>query len=161
VTTGSELFGPEVRKITERANTIEALKIISTAWRRGTEKAYSSAWGKWTLWCNKQESNPFPSSIGPVVNFLTEEFKQGKQYTTMNSYWSALSATLPPSDGKPVGQHPVVCRLLQGMFNERPPAPRYTDVWNVSVVIDHLKKGPPASQLSLKELSKRLVTVQR
>lgn len=113
----------------------ESFKIISAAWRRGTEKAYSSAWGKWILCCNKQESNPFPSSIGPVVNFLTEEFKHGKQHTTVNSYRSVLSATLPQIDGKPVGQHPVVCRLLQG------------------------KKGPPASQLSLKELSKRLVTL--
>lgn len=64
----------------------ESFKIISAAWRRGTEKAYSSAWGKWILWCNKQESNPFSSSVGPVVNFLTEEFKHGKQHTTMNSY---------------------------------------------------------------------------
>jgi len=110
-------------------------KILSAAWRRGAEKAYSSAWGKWILWCNKQESNPFPSSIGPVVNFLTEEFKHGKQHTTVNSYRSVLSTTHPPIDGKPVGQHPVVCWLLQG------------------------KKGPPASQLSLKELSKRLVTL--
>ena len=64
----------------------------------GQRKAYSSAWGKWILWCNKQESNPFPSTIGPLVNFLTEEFKLGKQYTTMNFYRSALSTTTSPTE---------------------------------------------------------------
>ena len=34
-------------------------------------------------------SNSFPSSISPVVNFLTSEFKEGKQYATMNAYRSS------------------------------------------------------------------------
>jgi len=33
----------------------ESFKITSAAWRRGTEKAYSSVWGKWILWSNKQD----------------------------------------------------------------------------------------------------------
>ena len=42
---------------------------------------------------------------------------EGKQYSTLNSLWSALSATIPPIEGQPVGQHPLVCRALQGSFN--------------------------------------------
>lgn len=91
-----------------------------------------------------------------MLNFLTEQFQEGKQYTT---YRSALSATLPNIEGKPIGQHPVVCCLLQGMFNQRPPAPRYQAVWDVSLVVKHIQDCPPTSQLTLKELSKRLVTL--
>ena len=82
-----------------------------------------------------------------------------KQYTTLNSYRSALSATLHHIDGRPVGQHPIVCRLLQGMFNERPPAPRYQQVWDVSLVVRYFQAGQPTSELTLKELSKKLVTL--
>ena len=85
---------------------------------------------------------------------MTAEFKSGKQHSTINSYRSALSATLAPIDGFPVGQHPLVCKLLQGVFNRRPPAPRYTGMWNVSTVVSHILEMP--SDLSLKELSKKL-----
>ena len=47
--------------IQEQGISGESFRITSAAWRKGTEKAYSSAWGKWVHWCNK--TNPFPSSI--------------------------------------------------------------------------------------------------
>ena len=137
----------------------EAFQIICSSWRRGTEKAYSSTWGKWNRWCSQRQTDPFPRSIRPIIEFLTMKFKEGMQYSTMNSYRLALSATLPPIEGHPVGQHPLVCRLLQGMFNQRPPAPRYQSVWNVGVVIGHIQSQSQLMDLPLKELSKRLVVL--
>ena len=137
----------------------EAFQIICSSWRRGTEKAYSSTWGKWNRWCSQRQTDPFPRSIGPIIEFLTMKFKEGMQYSTRNSYRSALSATLPPIEGHPVGQHPLVCRLLQGMFNQRPPAPRYQSVWNVGVVTGHIQSQLQLTDLPLKELSKRLVVL--
>ena len=143
-------FGTSIQ---EQGISDESFRIISAAWRKGTEKAYSSAWGKWVLWCNRTNTNPFPSSVGPVLDFLTEQFHEGKQYTMLNSYRSALSATLHYIDGRPVGQHPIVRRLLQGMFNEHPPAPRYDQVWDVSLVVQHFQTEQPTFELTLKELS--------
>jgi hypothetical protein len=57
------------------------------------------------------------ASIEDVIELLTSEFQSGLQYSTLNSARSALSATLPPFDGIPVGQHPLISRLLQGIFN--------------------------------------------
>ena len=57
---------------------------------------------------NRTNTNPFPSS---VLDFLTEQFHEGKQFTTLNSYHSALSATLHHIDGRQVGQHPTICCL--------------------------------------------------
>ena len=93
----------------------------------------------------------------PVIEFLTTQFKERKQYSTMNSYRSALSATLPPIEGHQVGQHPLVCRLLQGMFNQRPPAPRYRTVWSVDTVIEYIQSHLSSTDLSLKNLSIKLV----
>ena len=132
----------------------ETFELMSAAWRKGTEKSYSSAWKCWSSWCSQRGCNPLSPSIGQILQFLTEEFQKGKQYSTINSYRSALSATLPTMDGYPVGQHPLVCRLLQGVFNKRPPAPRYQNVWNVSIVIAHICKLP--TDLPLKDLTKKL-----
>ena len=48
----------------------------------------------------------------------------------------------------------TVARFLQGIFNSRPPQPRYTAFWDVGVVI----KGLGANRdLSLKELTMKTV----
>jgi hypothetical protein len=37
-----------------------------------------------------------------------------------------LFTVLPTISGKPVGRHPIIVRLLKGIFNKKPPLPRYT-----------------------------------
>ena len=61
-----------------------------------------------------------------VCDFLTEQFENfNKSYSTINSYRSALSSMLLPVDGYSVREHPVIARLLKGMFHLRPPEPWY------------------------------------
>ena len=56
-----------------------------------------------------------------------------------------------------VGTHPIVVRLLKGMFNERPPAPRYTSSWEVTPVVESLRSS--SEELTLLQLSKKVVTL--
>ena len=98
----------------------DASNLICSAWRRGTEKSYTVAWRKWCSWCQGRNINPLAASLREVIEFITSGFKAGLQYSTLNSIRSALSDTLPPIEGVPVGQHPLVVRLLQGIFNESP-----------------------------------------
>lgn len=51
---------------------------------------------------------------------------------------SALSAFLPPIDGRPVGSHQDVCRLVKGVFQKRPLLPKHWDTWDVGVVLQRL-----------------------
>ena len=46
-------------------------------------------------------------------------------------------------------------QFLKGVFNLRPPVPRYKEVWDVSIALRFLKT--PISSLSLKNLSLKLV----
>ena len=57
----------------------------------------------------------------------------------MNNYRSAISAFHDHIQGKPVGKHPRICSLVAGVFNSRPPQPRYCFIWNVQTVIDFIK----------------------
>ena len=70
----------------------------------------------------------------------------------------ALSSYVTLDDGSEVGQSPWVCRLLKGVFQSRPPKPKYTEVWDVQVVLTYLAALHPVKSLTLKQLTlKRVV----
>ena len=70
---------------------------------------------------------------------MSQLFQNGLQYRTINNYRSAISAFHDHIQGKPVGEHPRICSLVAGVFNSRPPQPRYCFIWNVQTVIDFIK----------------------
>jgi integrase len=88
-----------------------------------------------------------------LINFLTELFESGMEYSTVGNYRSAISAHHIGFQGVPAGQHPEITSLMKGMFNRRPPQPRYTDTWNVDKVLDLFRSWPEDSGLTLKNLS--------
>ena len=92
-----------------------------------------------------------------MIEFLTVQFEQGKQYSTLNSYRSSISATHIPLDGVQVGRHPLVSHLMKGVFHLRPPQPRYTGRWDVTKVLQCLKTRGDTRSLSIKDLTHKLV----
>ena len=94
-----------------------------------------------------------------MLDFLTEKFEAGLKYRSLNCYRSALSSAVIPVDGFQVGQHPLVVRLMKGIFNSRPPEPRYSQTWDVSLVLKYIKSLGPSKDLSLKLLSRKLATL--
>ena len=59
-------------------------------------------------------------------------------------------------DGHNVGQHPLISRLLKGIFHDRPPLPRYTNTWNVQTALNYLEGLGENQFLSLKVLTWKL-----
>jgi hypothetical protein len=97
------------------------------------------------------------ASLAHVAKVLAQEFDISKCYCAINTYCSALFSVLPPISGKPVGQHPIIVRLLKGIFNKNSPLPRYTATWNVDTVLTYLMKTlHPAGKLSFKLLILKL-----
>ena len=66
---------------------------------------------------------------------------------------TSISAYHDPIDGFSVGKHPHVCSLLKGIFNERPPIPRYTFIWDVQKVLTYLSTLGMPEHLSDKMLT--------
>lgn len=46
---------------------------------------------------------------------------------------------------------------MKGVFQQKPPLPRYTEVWDVSIVLTHLQSFHPVDKLSLKQLTLKLI----
>lgn len=93
------------------------------------------------------------------MEFLTDCYHGGKGYSTINTYRSALSTTLCSmnDDRDSLGSHPLIARLLKGVYVLRPPTPRYSSTWDVSKVTDYLKTLAPLCELSLKSLTLKTV----
>lgn len=96
--------------------------------------------------------------LNSVLSFLSDEFELGKSYSTLNVYRSMLSSTLGLLGGANIGQHPLVVALMAGIFNSRPPKPRYERTWDVDSVLRHLRRCEN-SRLSLLQLSCKMVTL--
>ena len=134
-----------------------ATRLLASATRRSTNKTYDCAWTKWHSWCNRRKINPISATIKDILTFLSDQFDCNLQYRTVNVLRSAISSIHPWIEGKPVGQHPLVTRLMRGIANERPPEPRYSTTWDVSKVTTYLSSLGENKILALKLLTKKLL----
>jgi hypothetical protein len=67
--------------------------------------------------------------VSSVLEFLKDQFHEGKAYRTLNVYRSALSSILLEVDANRVGSHPLVTQLLKGISQLRPLEPKYSFTW--------------------------------
>jgi len=106
-----------------------------------------------------KEINHLQPPVGAVLDFLSELFDKGLTYSAINCARSALSSYAESlDDGSVVGQNPLVCRLLKGVFQSRPPKPKYTEVWDVQVVLTYLATLHAVESLTFKQLTSKLIT---
>jgi len=91
-----------------------------------------------------------------VVDFISDMWQAGYEYSTINGFRSAISAWHKGEQGLPIGQHVMVKRAMTGVHNERPPRPRYTHTWDVDVVLRHIERLGPNTALEDKTLTHKL-----
>lgn len=133
-----------------------AVELLSNSVKTSTAKSYNCSWSVWSRWCDKRQSNPILCPINEILTFLAEQYSEGKEYRTINVLRSAISSTHTHVDDKPVGQHPLVIRLMKGISISRPPQPRYKMTWDVKTVTEFLNNLGDNCSLSLKQLSQKL-----
>ena len=134
----------------------QASALILASWRKNTEAAYSCSWKRWQQWCSLHGFESVCASLSVIIEFLSSEFTEGKQYRTLNSYCSAISMTHQPIDGVLVGKHPLICRLLKGIYNSRPPQPKFSTTWDVGKILDYIRSLGPTGLLNLRQLTHKL-----
>ena len=102
----------------------ETFSFISSSWTTGTLSRYNSCWNKWSNWCQERGLDTVIFPIDQLLEFLTHLINLRLAYKAINLHRSAISSTASDLQEKPVGQHPLVCRLLKGIFNKCPPQPK-------------------------------------
>ena len=89
------------------------------------KKGYNSHVERFVKFCRERYTDPIQATTEMGIEFLTEYFKTGVGYSSVNSARSALPSIIKPACNAPFGKSPLVCRLLKGVFNIRPALPRY------------------------------------
>lgn len=107
----------------------------------------------------ERDTDPLSNNIIQVLEYLTSLHRSGKSYSTINLHRSMLSMTLETIDNTPLGQNPLIVKLLKGCYNENPPRPKYTMMWDPEVVLEFMRKSTATEELNLSTLSRKLATL--
>lgn len=79
--------------------------------------------------------DPFSAPAETGVNFPVELYHTGVGYSTINTTKCALSTCILVDGCKSLGSHPLVSRLIQGVFESTPTLPKYSETWDIKQVL--------------------------
>lgn len=137
----------------------DTTNILYDSWRNSTKKQYGSYLNKWVQFCVKRQIDSFKASNSIVLQFLTELFQKGLGYSAINTARSALSSVLDCGKVNSIGNDPLICRFMKGVYNKRPTLPRYEVTWDVDVMLKFLCTLSPVNMLTLKNLTLKLTMI--
>ena len=119
---------------------------------------YDSLLRGWQGFCSQRKVHPLSPTIFDVISYLTSMYDRGLQYTTIASARNVLSGILHIPGVTSISSHPLIVRLLKGIFHVRPPKPRYEFIWDTELVLQFLKNLHP-SVIGLKLLTLKTVAL--
>ena len=102
---------------------------------------------------------PYQPTLQNGIAFLTYLFnKKGYSYNQIAMARSALSSVIAMQTpcGSTFGQHPIVKRLVKGIFETKPVFPRYNTVWDVNQLFTFFRNLEHQKDLSVGLLGKKL-----
>ncbi|XP_063839262.1 uncharacterized protein LOC135088343 [Ostrinia nubilalis] len=120
-----------------------------------TLKQYNVCYKLWWHFCESNKLDTYEPTKSHILGFLTEQFNKGCSHASLNSHRSALSLLL----GNSIGNDECVKRLLKGAFKLRPSLPKYTYTWDPQLVLNHLSKLYPNTELTLENITKKLAAL--
>ena len=107
--------------------------------------------------CRERKVNKYSPTINQALSFLKSMQDKGLSYSAINTARSALSTVVSIPECHTFGTHPFVTRFMKGVYEKLKPQPKYTQIWDVSLVLRYLATLTPNSSLSLKNLTLKLV----
>ena len=90
---------------------------------------------KWQQYCRERNIDIFEPGITNGIEFIVSLYKTGLGCSAINTVRSALSSVLSLKDGVKFGEQPLVVRCMKGIFELKPALPKYTEIWDVNIVL--------------------------
>jgi integrase len=117
-----------------------------------TRVQYTTSLKLWWEFCCQRNVDFYDFKISLLLEFLTNCFKKGSSYGTLNSHRSAISLI----SSNRISDNLSLKRFSKGIFRLKPTFPRYTCTWDVNVVLNYLE-SMNNDAVNLEQLSKKLV----
>ena len=128
--------------------------------RPATHKLYKSRFRIFSTYCEQYGYNPTSCPVEIVTNFLAmlQDTKR-MQYRTICGYRSAIARYHRGIAGTPLGSAKLIKRLTKACFNQNPPLPKYSDIWDADALLGYLETMYPNSELSTYDLGLKSVAL--
>jgi hypothetical protein len=120
---------------------------------RMAEDRYEWAWQSFKSFLRASSIPLRQASLRTVLNYLTHLYDPGLSWSTIVVHNSTISMTIAPVDGTNIGDHPLIKRLMSGIFKERPSRQANLALWDplkVKSVYQHWPVDLPLSSLMRK-----------
>lgn len=104
-------------------------------------------------WCSKQYVDPIAPTEVNIVNYLTILCLENRSYSCINTHKCAISQTLASLGNSKFVDNAFIARFMKGIFNFRPPIPKYRSFWDVQKVLSFLATQFPLNELKLEMLT--------
>ena len=152
---GSLGLAPERFNLTAVGLPERVIATIQSARAPSTRALYGNKWHVFEKWCYDRHIVPFQCDVANMLCFLQSLLDNGKAFSTIKVYLSAISACHVGFDKVSVGKHPLVCRFMKGVRRLRPAQRRLFPSWNLSEVLEALSRPPfePMDRIELKLLT--------
>ncbi len=136
-------------------------EILYSSCSEKTWQQYDSVLRKYINFCqiNFVNHNPWKPNITIVLEFLYFLYNNGLGYVSLNSARSALSTVLGRIDEFSLGSHPIITRFMKGISRVRPSKAKYNITWDPQEVLDYLQSLNDNENLSVRDMSKKLVAL--
>ena len=120
-------------------------------------KTISGLIHKWQSYANQLDADPLHPTLNQVLDFLQGLYQQGLSYSGINTARSTLSVFTTLEGSFCAGMHPMVQQFMKGVLQARPALPRYQTTWDTLIVLSYLKAFYPVAELTLQQLTYKLV----
>ncbi|XP_074099933.1 uncharacterized protein LOC141528010 [Cotesia typhae] len=143
-----------IREAFLRKNLPESsLAILTASLAESTIKQYNSSLKDWWMFSIVKERDPFDVDASSVLDFLSQKFKEGAAYGTLNTARSAISLI----SAVDITTDHNIARFFKGIFKLRLIKPKYDSTWDTEPVITKVASLYPLDKLSLRQLTEKLV----
>ncbi|CAH2004916.1 unnamed protein product [Acanthoscelides obtectus] len=131
----------------------EVIPIVTASISKGTLNQYDICYRKWWEFCVNLNSDPLTPNLKNNLFFFKEQMNNELSYSSLNIYRSALNLIIEQS----LHDDRIIERFLKGVYNLRPPMPKYQSTWDPEPVLSYLKTLYPLDSLTIELLTKKLV----
>lgn len=129
-----------------------SLEVMLSSISKNTLSQYTSSLKLWWEFCHKNRIDVFNFNASSLLEFLTDCFKDGASYGTLNNHRSAISLISTNT----LSGDLRLKRFFRGIFRIKPTFPRYAFTWDPSIVLNYLESFDNDS-INLEQITKKLV----
>jgi hypothetical protein len=119
-----------------------SFRLIAAGRVLSSEDRYERAWQSFKSFLRASSVPLHQASLRTVADYLSHLFDEGMSWSTIAIHKSTISMTMAPVDGVNMGDHPLVKRLMRGVFKERPWRRANPALWDPFKVLDIFQHWP-------------------